>query len=302
MKAVLKPCNLVALLSLLLMCLCSCATTQPPLPANVSMNKEAGREGWLIAMVRVNKGEPLPFVVDTGSPITCLDNSLESGLGKRLTDANYMNWGTSHPGGAYRPPEFYLGTTPLQKTGRFIVTVDCKPWSDTAHIPFTGILGMDVLKHYCVQLDFQNRQMRFLEGAHADRKDWGRPFHLTNIGDGCMGIDENLTGAKGPRSMIDTGDDNDGGLTSKLYQQWTNHVTLPAHGEVRTPNGVMGGEFYHELYLVEIKKFRHDLHTRFNVIGIRVLSENLVTLDFPERTMYLKRMSDRPLTDTTSTR
>ncbi len=34
-----------------LLLLCSCATSQPPLPADVPMNKEAGRGGWLIAMV-----------------------------------------------------------------------------------------------------------------------------------------------------------------------------------------------------------------------------------------------------------
>ncbi|HUZ07045.1 MAG TPA: hypothetical protein VMV89_06100, partial [Candidatus Paceibacterota bacterium] len=34
---------------------------------------------------------------------------------------------------------------------------------------------------------------------------------------------------------------------------------------------------------------------KFNGIGLRVLAENLVTFDFPKRTMYLKRTSDWPL-------
>jgi hypothetical protein len=38
-----------------------------------------------------------------------------------------------------------------------------------------------------------------------------------------------------------------------------------------------------------------DAHTKLNGIGLRALAENLVTLDFPKRTMYLKRTSDWPL-------
>ena len=314
-KAVLKPGPLATLLSLLL--LCSCATVHPPLsplPADVPMNPEAGRGGWLIAMVRVNDSKPLPFVVDTGCPVTCLDQSLEPKLGRRLSRANFMNLGVSHSGGVYRAPRLYLGDTPLRESGSCVLALDTQPWSKPAGIPFMGILGMDVLKHYCVQLDFQSGQMRFLDAARADKKDWGRPFHLTRIGGGvatihwrrpfvtsiiddCVTIDENLTGAKGPRSLIDTGHPGDGYLTQKLYQQWTNQATLAANGEVRSPNGTLGGELYHELELDGLQKTNRDSHTRFNNIGIHVLSENLVTFDFPERTMYLKRTSDWPLMD-----
>jgi hypothetical protein len=112
-----------------------------------------------------------------------------------------------------------------------------------------------------------------------------------------MTIDENLTGAKGLRSIIDTGDDSDGCLTPKLFRQWTNQSTPPAHGEFRSPNGTLGGEVYHDLNLGGLEKTNIDVHTRFNTIGINVLSENLVTLDFPERTLYLKRTSDWPLVD-----
>jgi hypothetical protein len=292
-KQISKFCAVGTILSLL--ALCSCATIQPPLPAEVSMNKEAGRGGWLIVMVRLESGEPLPFIVDTGCPVTCLDKSLEPKLGKRLTDAIFLNLGVSHRGGAHPPPRLYLENTPLLKAGTFVVTMDCKPWSAPARLPFLGSLGMDVLKHYCIQLDFQNGQLRFLDSKHANKKDWGKPVHLTNIGDGCIAISENLVGAKGPASLIDTGCDHDGFLATKLFQQWTNHATPPANGEARAPNGTLGGETYHELDLSGLAKTNHDSHSRFNIIGLHVLSQNLVTLDFPERTMYLKRTSDWPL-------
>lgn len=72
---------------------------------------------------------------------------------------------------------------------------------------------------------------------------------------------------------------------------------MPSNGEARSPNGLLGGDIYHELDLAGLEKTNHDSHSQFNGIGIHALSRNLVTLDFPERTMYLKRTSDLALLD-----
>lgn len=295
MNAVPPLCKFIPLLGLLF--LCSCATVPPPLPADVTMNPGAGRGDWLIAMVRVNGGDPLPFIVDTGCPVTCLDQSLESQLGPRLTSAHFLNFGVRHEGGAYRPPQLSLGNTLLANGSKLVVTLDLTYWSKLARMPCMGILGMDVLKHYCLQMDFQSGQLRFRDAQSADKKDWGRPFPLTGIGDGCLAISENLTGAKGPRSIIDTGDDWDGDLTPILFQQWTNQPALPASGEAHSPDGVLAGELYYDLHLRGLDPSDHDGHSRFNSIGLHVLSQNVVILDFPNRMMYLKRTSDWPLTD-----
>jgi hypothetical protein len=52
-----------------------------PLPVTLAMNKVAGRGDVLIVLVRLADGEKLPLVVDTGSPATVFDKSLESKLG-----------------------------------------------------------------------------------------------------------------------------------------------------------------------------------------------------------------------------
>src|SRR5512142_1370683 len=55
----------------------SAATTGlPPLPADVTMNENAGRGGHLFVTLRLESGEELPAFVDTGSPMTVLDKSL----------------------------------------------------------------------------------------------------------------------------------------------------------------------------------------------------------------------------------
>jgi hypothetical protein len=70
----------VAFICTCLLLLCSCATEssiRPQLPADVTMNKEAGRGGHLIVTLRLENGEEIPFQVDTGAPITVFDKSLE---------------------------------------------------------------------------------------------------------------------------------------------------------------------------------------------------------------------------------
>jgi len=76
-----------------LMILSSCATApiwfvddsiRPPLPAETSLHKGAGRGDNLFVTLRLETGEELLFLVDTGSPCTFLDKSMDPKLGKRL--------------------------------------------------------------------------------------------------------------------------------------------------------------------------------------------------------------------------
>jgi hypothetical protein len=297
----LKPRVFGGLVSLLL--LCSCATerpTRPRFPADVTLNKNAGRGGWVIVTLRLESGEELPFLLDTGAPWTFLDKSLEPKLGKRLATGTNWNFGTKLEAGIYAAPKLYLGSTLLLMTGPNIGTEDCTKLSTTAGRPIMGILGMDVLEHYCIQLDFTAGRMRFLDDEQPSKRGWGKAFALTDVGNGCFSISDNLTGAKGPGSLIDTGALYGGWLMPDLFQQWTNQAKLPAAGEVRSHNGVLGGEAYPDIYLDrldEISLIPDETNIHYNGIGLHFLSRHLVTLDFPKRTLYLKRTSIGPLID-----
>jgi hypothetical protein len=290
------------ILALCLALLCSCATENsiyPKLPADVTMNKNAGRGDMLVVTLRLGDGEKLPFLVDSGSPWTLFDKSLESKLGKRLDTGIFWNFGARQNLGVYPAPKLYLGNV-LLMTGTNVGTYDPRRLKSHGKVFFLGILGMDVLRHYCIQLDFTDATMRFLNDERADKTDWGQSFPLNDIGNGCFFISENLAGTKGSGSEIDTGCDFSGWLTPELFQQWTNHAQLPAPGETRSPDGVLGGETYRGLDLHgtdEKSALRNDVGVAFNGIGLRVLSQNLVTLDFPEQTMYLKRISEQALPD-----
>ncbi|HTV61865.1 MAG TPA: hypothetical protein VMH30_04770 [Verrucomicrobiae bacterium] len=285
------------LLGLALRC-CYAAETMPSLPADISLNPDAGRGNWIIVAVGLADGEKLPFIVDTGLPVTVFDPSLEPLLGKRLNTATLWNFGVGHHANVYRAPKLYLGDTLLISATNVVAVYDCRHYSEEAGQPIRGILGMDVLGNYCIQLNFQKETMRFLDAERAEKGGWGAPFPLKNVGDGCFYISNNLVGVQGPGSLVDTGTDGDGWLLPELFQQWTNPAT--ADGAMRAPEGALGGEIYRDLELDDLgtgPKPDKDSHLKLNIIGIHVLSENLVTLDFPEREVFLKRTSEWPLND-----
>jgi hypothetical protein len=233
------------------------------------------------------------FLLDTGSPGVCLDKSLEPKLGKCLWIQPVHEFYGIKTMKLFRAQKLYLGNTQLQ-TGNWFSTADFKTLSSvmargTHNRPVMGILGMRCVEHYCVQLDFTTSTMRFLDSDRLKTDDLGKAFPLTDSG-GHRFIRENLAGVKGPRSEIDTGCNFDGYLTPKLFRQWTNQIKSGASSDARSPNGLLAGDSYPDLFLSESG-------FGFNGIGLHFLARHLVTFDFPKRTMYLKRTSVGPLVD-----
>ena len=264
------------------------------LPPDITLNKDAGRGGLLFVTIRLDDGQKLPFVLDTGCPTTCFDQSLEPKLGKRIRSETLWAFGVRSQINVYPAPSLYLGKTLLIKTGRLIVTHDCSQMSAGVGRPIMGVLGMDILKNYCIQLDFNAHKLRFLDYEHSNKNRWGISFPLTYIPDGCPSISENIVGATGVGSLVDTGCSYDGWLIPQLFQQWTDNTAPPVAGQARAPNGVLAGQTYPGLHVrgVDPKLLSTgDSHIQFNGLGLHFLARHLVTFDFPEQTLYLKRTS-----------
>jgi Aspartyl protease len=267
-------------------------------PAAIAMNKEAGRGGPLIVSINLIDGGSFPFVLDTGCALTCLDKSLEPHLGLRIGKLNMSLEGEKYTGKLYQAPRLYLGDTLLVKTTPYVGIFDCSKISSELGVPVMGILGMDVLRHYCIQLDFAANRIRFLNDTNADKTSWGKPFTLIDVGDGCFAIQGNLAGVNGSESLIDTGCVNEGWLIPQAFEQWTHQFTTPTNYETFATNAVLEEEIYPDVTLYALDAFSDGRSSiEFNGIGLRFLSRHLVTLDFPEKIMYLKRTSIGPFID-----
>lgn len=128
-----------ASLCLGLIFVCSCTTNQPcsppstarpPLPDEVSFNPSAGHGGHLFIYLHLEaEKEVLPFMLDTGMPITVLDGSLNAKLGQCLgTNRFRYAWYGKKNLGEYKMPALYLGNTRLL-TGDQVTTMYLQRWS-----------------------------------------------------------------------------------------------------------------------------------------------------------------------------
>jgi hypothetical protein len=259
-----------AILSLLLLCSgvaaphSSAIIPAADLPGDVNINKEAGRGGLLIVTLRLDGGDELPFLVDTGANGTVLGKSLEPKLGKRLGTGTARGWDSKGNANLYAAPKLYLGNTRLI-TGDTVWTGD----SDRQ-----GILGMDCLKHYCIQLDFEAGKMRFLHPGQARASELGKAFPLTIKGNITYIHHAGLIPGTGTKNlMVDIGCRVDG-LEDKSAIKGLAQIL---------PECVWDGETYSNLAVAAVE--------HANVIGLNFLARHLVTLDFPNRIMYLKKTS-----------
>jgi len=257
-------------------------------PFETSINPDAGRGNLIFTNVRLKDGKEVSFVLDTGAGITCIDTS---NLGRSVGSVTAHNWGKDSKKKLYAAPAIYLGGARLHG-GKTVMAMDFKLLSAMCGQPIAGILGIDVLTNYCVQLDFAAHTLRFLDVSRADKSAWGRAFPIMalNDQDPRPAVAGNLLGAESPHSLIDSGYDGAGWLMPKRYEQWTNQ-TAPAPATAHSPDGRFFGEVYPDLKLV-----RENVES--DGLGVEFLVRHLVTLDFPEHTLYLKRTSTGPLPDT----
>jgi hypothetical protein len=300
--------NLLGLfLSLSLLCpRVAAAPMQAQLPESMAMNAGAGSGKWLIVTLRLETGEDLPFMVDTGSPVTILDKSLERHLGERLETMGLWFAATGmRAAGIYEAPKLYLGGTPLT-TDRYIATYDLKPFSARSRQGIMGVLGLDCLRHYCMQLDFEAGKIRFLNSADPNTNELGKALSMTFSSRGqrfpprfsSSGQNEalpyitqsGLAAGAGTNLLIDTGNNVDGtvekGVIKGHYGTRFAHWLFPSRA-LRLRQCVWDGQTY--------TKLKVGTSGNQNQLGLRFLARHLVTLDFPTRTLYLKQTRSDPL-------
>jgi hypothetical protein len=263
----------------------------------VNINRDAGCHIGLFITLHLDNGRELPFVVDTGCPVTVFDKSLAAELSKRLDTGTINLEGGSQEYGAYAAPKLYLGNTPLL-TGSNVFTCDLNWLSSLIGHRFVGILGIDCLSNYCVQLDFKDGKMRFLDPGHLNTNHLGKAFPL--VWSGIPGDNvfpsiyhAGLLGGTNDVIYLDLGDDSDGEAKSGMIKghylfRALNFLTTTILGvpaSVPVKQCEWDGETYTNLGIIP---------ARINRLGLRFLARHLVTFDFPDQKLYLKQISVGP--------
>lgn len=237
------------------------------------MNPTAGRGDGIYIHLKVGNDVDGLFQLDTGASITFLDVELVSKLGKPKKSVFYTDRDHEETALLYGTPSLYLADTRLM-TGPTVL-VPNKGLKDGDR-KLLGILGMDCLQHYCLQLDFAAKRVRFLDPERLDNRILGECIPLRKR----VMVNENLLGTKGRPTMIDTGEVNDGALTIKEFRKALQKT--PATGEDWTwlRTGRFNGVTYTNLAV--------HVCQGPDTLGLRFLARHLVTLNFPKGKLYLR--------------
>ena len=280
-------------LTVALFLLCSCATapdsaaTFPAsdLPGDVPMNDSAGRWGGLFVTVQLANGEELPFLLDTGCSLTVFDKSLAGKVGKHLRTGTMSGWLGKEKLEIHEPPKLSLRGTPLILSEAGVIDLSKTSLPTAAR----GIVGMDTLSHYCVQLDFQARTIRFLDSATLQPGGLGQAFDLHFRRKIPYVRAVGFFSEDSSELMIDSGYDLDGHSNTLPTNQASSK-------RIQINELLWNGCNYTNLQ-VRHGSLSAKENSRYDreVLGLRFLSRHLVTFDFPAGKMYLKQTSIGPL-------
>ena len=276
------------------------------LPPETAFNSDAGRGEELVIKLRWDGWGEVPVVLDTGASHTVFHLSVTNRLGKpRGTKKQPFGFASlsSAPASLYDAPTLYLGGVPL-RTASSVRAADLT----NLFLPkgVLGILGMDCLRFYCFQLDFELSRIRFLPPRQPKTANLGQPFTLAGVEKGELSSRMDLFGGGRRSFVIDTGlwNGDDAILApacfkSKLREEKPVFSIQQYFGGTMILGGVMGyarksmaGESYTNVILRE-----HPAGARqagLNFIGLSFLARHQVTFDMPGGTMFLRKVRGDP--------
>ena len=280
----------------------------------------------LLVPVQVGGKEYL-FSLDTGSTYTVIDRTLLTGKPKYEADIRSTHSGCPYP--LFDVPPAAIGHCELQKYlarprgeaylvmsatesqsglagfGQLsasgqpwidpreesgVLGIDLSPFREASGREMYGIIGMDFLHHFVLQIDFDQGEARLLRKvAPPERAD---SFKLYYSFEGLPLVHCGLCGYRESDFLLDTGCDGSGGLeaytasdlvehgygrpiSSARYQTGCGEVT--AH-LFRVGSFALGSHLVHEL------TFSDDNENR---LGRGYLSRFEVTFDFPNKLLYV---------------
>lgn len=270
-------------------------------------------------------GEEYDFILDTGATHVVFDASLKDKLGKRFLwpKKAKVAGGKTVKVELFRIPQAYLGPLSLKDRG-LIAVIDLELLSSTLGRKVHGLIGMDFLKKYVVQIDFDEGLISFhkstsdggifsfLRPQKNEHPDWGEKVPIKyKLFSSLPYINGNVDGNK-VSFLIDTGTFRwskkgsvtlSGDLESRIFEKVrseifsktkkTERTTLASHIPSASKRFTVVAKF--PIGSLEYKDFIFE-ESYESILGIPFLCRHLVTFDFPNHKMYLKKRMgfDRP--------
>lgn len=274
----------------------SAAEEAPDVPLRILEQFDVFTDGDFLIVPVEAFGKTNLFALDTGCPGIMFDRRLRAFLGEPAETVTAPGANAPVAIELFDPPRARVGSLALNTTSR----VGCIDFSEirkgTGHA-LAGIVGMDFLRQYVIHIDFDSGTLAFLNKCPRDAG-VAVPIHWTN---GIIPtVEVAIAGHGSEKVVIDTG------WVSPCLASFSTSVmdALERDGAAQgsgSATNIDGSGKTAVMKLRSVKQLgvasfdfsnvpvtNHKLH-KANILGLDFLTRFIVTFDFPNGVIYLKK-------------
>jgi hypothetical protein len=245
-----------------------------------------------ICLPVIFKGKEFCFILDTGSSNTVFDVLFKHELGKPKSLAEAKTTSDSILVQTYDALPAFIGPYSMQNCDK-VACLNLKMLTLITGKEISGLIGMNFLRKHVLQIDFDNGRLLFLKIPKEKNFDWGEEFTISFNSLGLPQIKGNVLGRIKVDFTIDTGSNATGNLDRRIFEEILSKENLiTSETLASTPSGLVKSKAA-RIDSLSIGSFRyHNLifsEGDVNNLGLNFLSRHLVTFDFPNNRIYLKK-------------
>jgi predicted aspartyl protease len=242
-------------------------------------------------------GRPFVMMLDTGASVSVITPGMARELGVRVRRNKETPYRRATRLG--RDLQFWIDTRSSDTASR-------TGWE-------YGLLGGEFLDDYVLEIDFPGKRVRFL-----DPKRYQVPGQVAAEDERVVAVKMTSSrllvpvevNGKPTQVLLDTGDPGPGVISGKVAREVGIDVdSLPEFGSVGTVIGSMQTHLYEEKsfrfagfalgevpLLVAPKGWYNQAGPNDSTVGYDVLAPFVIRIDYPRKRLWLKRVSDAPVT------
>jgi predicted aspartyl protease len=259
---------------------------------NVLAQFEIPKDAEVILLPVTFRQEQYMFMLDTGTTVTCFDNSLKHELGEVKRTGKAMTAAGPMVIETFAAPEAFLGPLNLKDSGEVACT-DHSMLSLIDGEDIRGVIGMNFLKDYVVRIDFDECTLSFLHSLPDQDAEWPEPLEIRYDSLASPHIVARLDDNTEVDFLIDTGVNATGFLASEVFEELVANSKLKTSETLAaTPVGVMRDtDARIEKLSVGPLEYRNLIFGRgpLSALGLTFWGRHAITFDFPNSKVYLEK-------------
>jgi len=237
------------------------------------------------------------FLLDTGSDISFVDTNIFTALPKEGNQIKAETSGGSSVVPLFKAPSVTIAGMKLNDAGS-VAGLDLAAIQLATGENIAGGVGMDLLKNYVVQFDYDEREVRLQKPDNLLHPDWGNKYQLSytsSIPKAYVNLDEKtrlVTFDSGLEGDVVLPDDEFILRSSLSLSGCFSVGSISVSGTstkklMRLPVLQVGTEIYHNILISNVQ------NSRDYALGIGFFERNMITFDFPHHQVFIKSNSER---------